>query len=338
MYRRGEVGQVARALRILDALRGYRQGRSLSELATEVDVSERTVRRDLADLIDAGIRIDLTLIGNRAGAKLIDASYSTIAITRRERYTLLAVRRMFDVLQGTPLAEDVQSVLRKLEQRMGDAERAEHEGLGDRFAYIPDGGTKLYTGKEDVLDALLTGVLQRKLVSYAYQGARGRAQRGILAPYAVVLYKHGLYVLGPRLQDAGEASDLEGRSVTVFAAERFADADHLRRTSFTPPATFKLADVMHGAFGVHVGDPSESQEVVIEFSKERASYARSRLWHPTQHLDELPNGRLRLRFHCTNLLPVISWILEWGPHARVTAPPTLIEHVVRELEAARAQY
>jgi HTH domain len=72
MYRRGEVGQVARALRILDALRGFRQGRSLSELTTEVDVSERTVHRDLADLIDAGIRIDLTLIGNRAGAKLID--------------------------------------------------------------------------------------------------------------------------------------------------------------------------------------------------------------------------------------------------------------------------
>jgi hypothetical protein len=46
-----------------------------------------------------------------------------------------------------------------------------HEALGDRFAYVPDGGTKLYSGKEDVLDALLTGVLQRKLVSYAYQGA-----------------------------------------------------------------------------------------------------------------------------------------------------------------------
>ena len=54
MYRRGEVGQVARALRILDGLLGYRQGSSLSERATEVDVSERTVRRDLADLIDAG--------------------------------------------------------------------------------------------------------------------------------------------------------------------------------------------------------------------------------------------------------------------------------------------
>ena len=78
--------------------------------------------------------------------------------------------------------------------------------------------------------------------------------------------------------------------------------------------------------------------MVIEFSKERASYARSRLWHPTQQLDELPNGRLRLRFRCTNLLPVISWILEWGPQAKAIAPPTLIEHVIRELEAARAQY
>ena len=43
-------------------------------------------------------------------------------------------------------------------------------------------------------------------------------------------------------------------------------------------------------------------------------------------------------FRCTNLLPVVSWILEWSPHARLTAPPALIEHVIRELEAARAQY
>ena len=50
MYRRGDLGQVARALRLLNALRGFRRGRTLTELAAEVDVSVRTVRRDLADL------------------------------------------------------------------------------------------------------------------------------------------------------------------------------------------------------------------------------------------------------------------------------------------------
>jgi hypothetical protein len=90
------------------------------------------------------------------------------------------------VLRGTPLWEDVKSLQRKLEQRMSPEERAEHASLGDRFAYVPDGGTKAYEGKEDILDALLTGVLSRRVVRFAYRDARGRARRGYLAPYTMV--------------------------------------------------------------------------------------------------------------------------------------------------------
>ena len=46
---------------------------------------------------------------------------------------------------------------------MSPAERAEHATFGDRFAYFPDGGTKAYEGQEDVLDALLAGVLSRRV-------------------------------------------------------------------------------------------------------------------------------------------------------------------------------
>src|SRR5262245_38094033 len=54
MYRRGDFGQVARALRVLEALRGFKQGRWVSEVAAEVSASERTVRRDIIELQDAG--------------------------------------------------------------------------------------------------------------------------------------------------------------------------------------------------------------------------------------------------------------------------------------------
>ena len=83
-------------MRLLDALRGFRHGRTFEDLARVLSCSPRTVRRYLADL-DADLRVELCLIDNRAAARLIDTSYSTIAITRRERYTLLAVRGLFDV-------------------------------------------------------------------------------------------------------------------------------------------------------------------------------------------------------------------------------------------------
>src|SRR5262249_854475 len=70
MYRRGEIGQVARALRVLDALRGFKRGRWITELAKEIGSSERTIRRDIAELQDAGFDIELTKRDNRVIACL----------------------------------------------------------------------------------------------------------------------------------------------------------------------------------------------------------------------------------------------------------------------------
>jgi len=328
---------VARALRVLDALRGYKQGRLMSELAAEVGSSERTVKRDIAALQDAGIEVTRVQIDGRAAAHLKDRAFSYVAVTRRERYTLLAVRRMFDVLKGTSFAEDVDSVLRKLEQRMSPEERAEHATFGDRFAYIPDGGIKPYEGKDDVLDALLTGVLSRKLVRYAYQGARGRAQRGYLAGFAMVLYKHGLYVVGKRVASPTDTAAIENGEILNLAAERFSEADWVRDASFTPPASFKLDNFVDDAFGAHVGK-GIAQRVVIEFSKERAAYARARVWHRTQRFEEQNDGTVHVAFMCKNLAPIVSWVLGWGPHARVISPAELRIQVARELRDATRHY
>ena len=201
---------------------GFGAAAGCREIAAALGASERTVRRDLGDLRSAGFEIESLAIDGRAAARLVERTYSSIAITRRERYTLLAIASLFDVLRGTPLWEDVSSLQRKLEQRMSPSERAEHASLGDRFAYVPDGGTKAYEGKEDVLDALLTGVLSRRVVRFAYRDARGRARGGHLAPYTMLLYKHGLYVdrlpaarAGGRPRDrAGDADrGLRGRAV-----------------------------------------------------------------------------------------------------------------------------
>lgn len=340
MYRRGDLGQVARALRIVNALRGFRRGRTLAALATEVDVSVRTVRRDIADLVDANINIELASVDGQAGARLIERGYTTVPITTRELFTLFAVRSVFDVLRGTPLHDDVLSVLEKLEQRLDPEDAQRHRRMGERIAYVPDGGTKAYDDKQDIIDALQTGILSQKVVRYAYKDSRGRNQRGHLAPYAMLLYRQGLYVVGARLSDASDGKDTSGWRLRLgnFAVERFSEAEHLRERSFDVPADFRLNDILHGAFGIHVGWQGGPQRVVIEFSREKAALACARTWHPTQVIEELPDGRIRFSFTCSNLTPVVSWVLEWGPHARVIDPPELRGAVIDELDRARALY
>jgi predicted DNA-binding transcriptional regulator YafY len=340
MYRRGDLGQVARALRVMNALRGFRRGRTLTALADEVDVSVRTIRRDLADLIDADIKVELVSVDGRPGARLVERGYTTVPITTRELFTLFAVRSVFDVLRGTPLHDDVLSVLAKLEQRYEPDEADKRRRMGERIAYVPDGGTKAYEDKEDVIDALQTGILSQKVVRYSYRDSRGRAQRGHLAPYAMLLYRQGLYVVGARLSDPRDGKDTTGwrKRLGNFAVERFTEAEHMRERSFDVPSDFKLDSILHGAFGIHVASSEEPREVVIEFNKERAAYARARLWHRTQRLDDLPSGGLRFTFSCVDLTPVVSWVLNWGPHATVIAPAELKQAVMAEIDAARANY
>jgi predicted DNA-binding transcriptional regulator YafY len=245
---------------------------------------------------------------------------------------------MFDVLKGTPLAEDMDSVLDKLQQRATRVERAQLTSDRDRFAYVPDGGTKVYRGKEDVLDALQSGVLLRNVVAFSYRGANQRLQRGFLAPFSMLLFKHGLYVIGRTLASPKEGQAIRSGAPEIFAAERFTSAEWLREHSFSVPTDFKLDDLLQSAFELHVAGDQASKRVVIEFSKERAAYVRARQWHRSQTLREQADGSVVLSFICANFAPVVSWVLEWGPHALVLEPPELVDIVAAELEQAHTRY
>lgn len=337
MYRRGDLGQIARALRIVDELRGFRRGRWVNEVADALDTSERTVRRSIMELQDAGFDIEITKQTNRVHALLKEErTHVPVAITKRERFTLLAVRRVFDVFAKTPFLEDVLSVLKKLEQRMSERDRAESAAFGEQFVYMPDHGTKSYEGKDDIIDAIQSGIINRKLVRYRYAGGRGRADAGFFAPFRLAMYRHGLYAIGSRLKEPD--AEISGAPLRVFAVERFTDAEYLKQHDFQIPDDSRVRNVVEGAFGPHLPDDGGPHDVVVEFSAAKAHLVSSRSWHPSQQVRTLPSGRLQLSLRVPSVAPLVSWILEWGPHARAVAPPALVENVRSELSAALLQY
>jgi predicted DNA-binding transcriptional regulator YafY len=337
MYRRRNVGVVTRALRVLDALRGFKLGRRISEVAGEVGASERTVRRDIAELQDAGFEIEISKRENRSFACLhSEQANGVVPITKRERFTLLAVRSVFEVLHGTPFLEDVAAVMQKLEQRTSAKERAERDAFGERFMYMPDHGTKSYAGKEDIIDAIQTGIISRKIVGYRYADAQNRAQQGFMAPFGMVLYRNGLYVLGARMKQADGVVHLA--SLRWFAVERFLDAEHLRARAFEIPPEFEMRRYLHGAFGPHLPDKNGPHDVTIEFSREKKFFVSSRTWSPEQRIEDLDDGSIRLTLRVASLAPIVSWIGEWGPHARAIAPPELVRVVADEAKRTNDFY
>ena len=65
---------------------------------------------------------------------------------------------------------------------------------------------------------------------------------------------------------------------------------------------------------------------------------RSRRWHWSQGIDELPEGQIRLRMRLNNLEEVERWVLSWGPHAEVLAPAAFREALAARLREAAGRY
>jgi len=105
---------------------------------------------------------------------------------------------------------------------------------------------------------------------------------------------------------------------------------------FELPQDFNVDDYFQGELGIWRS--SEKHRVVIEFDAAAIEYIRTRKVHPSQRLTAAPGGKARLTMTVGDLTPVISWVLDWGPRARVIEPPDLVKRVASELREAMQLY
>ena len=89
------------------------------------------------------------------------------------------------------------------------------------------------------------------------------------------------------------------------------------------------------SLGVHQGTP---EPIAIAFEPSMSRYIRDRIWHPSQTIDERPDGGLILRMTVSNDWALRSWILGFGALARVETPPDLAAQIVDEIERTRTRY
>jgi WYL domain len=102
------------------------------------------------------------------------------------------------------------------------------------------------------------------------------------------------------------------------------------RSSPDPSPPFDATEYPEGAWGILRGD---LVTVRVLFSKAVARYIAERLWHPSQKLRELDDGRLEVTLRVADTLEVRRWILGYGVHAEALEPATLREALRADAEA-----
>lgn len=310
------------------------RGLTLYDLADALDVTPRSMRRYLSEMKR---ELDLQSTRERGGGVVRwrmgpAAQARKIELRRTQAYALLAARRMFEPMRGSTLYEEIDLAIQRLVSVARRPGRGPNAGVADarleeRFLFLPY-APKDYAKKTDELDDLFQSVADLRPLSCRYRSTRDQSdERVVIHPYAMVLYKEGIYCVGLHT-GKGE--------IRTFLLDRMSDTDLATTERFTLPEDFKIDDYFDGQFGMFRGP--KQVKVVIDFAARVADLVRSRRMHSTQKISALPDGGVRLTMTVSDTTEVSSWVLSWGGTATVVAPAELVDSVSSELRAALARY
>ena len=320
--------EVIRQWKVLHALEASRQGVTINALADELAVTTRTIRRDLAALQEAGFPLydehddeghpRWRLDGHALGG--LETGF-----TLAELSALYLSRNLLEAVAGTPFQRDLSLAFTRLAKMLSPRMRQFLDRLPTVLVAKPGPRARGADTSADAVARLLEATLHFRTTSMRYHSvSSGRMKDYLVHPYRLAFANGGLYLL---------AYVPEYGDVRTFAVDRIASVS-LEKQTFTP--TQPVADdVFANSLGVNTGPAAP---VEIEFEARVAPYVRARVWHTSQQMREAADGRLVLAMDVCHDWALWSWILSWGPFARVIAPAALADDVRSDLQTATDRY
>jgi predicted DNA-binding transcriptional regulator YafY len=323
-------GEIVRQWRILLALEGRARGMTLAEVqeAAGEGVSDRTIRRDLDALAQAGFPIDTDKRDGKTIYKLNRDVFRGVAAAGFSLSELCALhlsRTVLAAVAGGPFKDSLASAFDKLYDALPPSMWKFIESLPDALGAKEHASRPRGAASAKAMEVLMSAILARRRVRMRYHSFSSRQVKDyLLEPYRLAYAQGGLYL---------QAFVPEYSEMRTFAAQRIEHAVALEETF--SPVSGSPAEVFPDSLGAFSGTP---ETVVIEFSAAEAPYVREREWHASQLIEDLPGGRIRLTLHVVIDWELQAWIMGFGPAARVIKPEGFARRIVESLEETRATY
>lgn len=320
--------EVIRQWKVLHALESSRHGATIAALADELDVTTRTIRRDLAALQEAGFplfdeRDDEGRVHWRLDGQVLKGLETGFTVP--ELCALYLSRNLLEAVASTPFQRDLGLAFSRLEKLLSPRMRQFLDRLPDVLSAKPGPRTRTDEKAKDAVAKLLEATLHRRVTTMRYHSvSSGGVKDYVLHPYRLEFAHGGLYLLAyvPAYKD-----------LRTFAVDRIVSVS-LQKDTFTPKQALG-DDVFANSLGVNTGPPAR---VEIEFAAKVAPYVRARVWHTSQQMRERPDGMLVLAMNVCHDWALRSWILSWGSFARVLTPAALAKELRSDLQAASERY
>jgi len=105
--------------------------------------------------------------------------------------------------------------------------------------------------------------------------------------------------------------------------------------SFPAPLGFSLENYLRHSFGMF---REYLVRVKVRFHESITCYLLERRWHPSQNDKKLKDGSLELAFDVAGTKEIKTWILGFGPLAKVLEPASLVTEIKDDLGRALRFY
>jgi len=320
--------EMVRQWEILRDVDSARTGIGVGKLAALRHVHQRTIRRDIQALCDAGFPLYDEKVNGTSMWKLRARPFRGLEDTGLSVTELCALyfsRTMIATLSGAPFVDDVERALGKIERALPGACRKYLDRIPTLVKAKTTGRKKADERKmRELLARAIDASLTHRRVQMRYHSvSSAHTKEYVIEPLRVSYAFGGIYLTAFVPEYSETRTFAVERACTLMVLDEHFDPRPL------PPEPFA------NSLGVNSGSP---ELIEIEFDADAADYVSSRDWHRSQKITRRDDGSIVLRLCVCNDKPLRAWILGFGAGARVVMPAALAADIAAEFERARQRH
>jgi predicted DNA-binding transcriptional regulator YafY len=288
-------------------------------------VSLRNVQRDLKSLTEiSGIPI-ICDIANEKKVYFVEPdmrSKLTLPLRTNGLLAFFMLKRLqpFFSPATKTIAELTEAVLDRVSEPAFDL----FEDLDEKFEETTFllGEKSTLTMDDDMLESLLTSIIQKRKLKILYSGASyDKPKEKIVCPAKLVLFKGDLYFVC--MSESDPKWDFFVKLCRILKAD-------LSNETFTPDKKriVRIEKRLVNSFGIYDDSEPKAQKIVISFPADKY-YERifsERKYHYSQKLSKEKTGKLILTLMAPVGFDLVNWVLAW-PDAEVVGPEELREEM-----------
>lgn len=305
--------------RVVALDRWLRDGRRVVavEAARELGVDERTIRRDLKEVLagEYGLPVRYDRRDRVWYYEGEVASLPGTMVSTADRLALLIGLHAADQFRGTPIHAQLADMYRRLLDLLPPETRTCYEAMAKKIRFE---GPPIDPVPRRIWDTLLNALEEPTTLQMVYQtGRSGATGERRLDPYGLIARHREWYVVG---------WDHHRKAVRTFLLSRIRSMEDTGE-SFSPRDGFDLDTYLSTAVDSHQST-GPVHRVKLRFSKDAAAYGEEYRSNQTQKISRDSQGRIIVEFDTGALYAVERDVLAWGGRVEVLGPKELRESVL----------